>query len=719
MKKILFLIIASLLVTLSTTAQTLTITTKSGSKQYSASEITSSSPATFSSNGTWMTIGGYGFSVNDITKAVITTENVGYVKDTCPVCKGDTHCTTCHGSGKGCTTCNGTGKYCSSCNATGKDKDCNGSGKCPACRGTGQWCSLCGGTGVCDYCTNGNCNYCHGSGKITCSYCYGSGACQTCGGLGWYLHSNNTCSTCHGDKKCKKCHGDKKEDCSRCYGSGDCRQCYGSGKCSQCKGNPRCSKCNGSTNCLKCKGSGTCQTCNGKPQCSTCGGDGHCAKCKNHDGKCTKCTGNGYVWVDIILSDKSFNYSYRGESKFLSITINQSWKATCSANWVTLKDAEGKNSGKVTIVAEANPSDKSRSATVVISHGGKSEYVSITQDGSPSLKLSKNKVDFDAKPSYGKTITITCNRKWYASSDQDWLSVSPTYYDGDGDLTLKATSNPTMDIRYATVTVTSEGGTETIDVTQAAGEGTIDVSINRTNCVRDGDYLLLQIKATDRREWTVQRPSNASWLHLDTNYNTSQMISGKGDKNIMLYIDKSTDITARYCTLTITSGSYTKTITIIQDAAPMSLVDMIFKPFGFVNLDLQSASYNSAYNVLASLFDLTTYSDAIYVEVYKNILLTGISYRGLPLTSFSCSKGFSSGGPTFRYRFDVAKSVVSDITPYVRTIYNDFTNIGVKFSYYDYYNYYVYCAYYDNVNFDFYVYTYSDGYSIEIHVKYK
>ena len=58
MKKILFLIIASLLVTLSTTAQTLTITTKSGSKQYSASEITSSSPATFSSNGTWMTIGG-------------------------------------------------------------------------------------------------------------------------------------------------------------------------------------------------------------------------------------------------------------------------------------------------------------------------------------------------------------------------------------------------------------------------------------------------------------------------------------------------------------------------------------------------------------------------------------------------------------------------------------------------------------------------------------
>lgn len=660
MKKILFLIIASLLVTLSTTAQTLTITTKNGSKQYSASEITSSSPATFSSNGTWMTIGGYGFSVNDITKAVITTENVGYVKDTCPECKGDTHCTTCHGSGKGCTTCKGTGKYCS---------ECGGSGRCP------------------NNCAGGKCKNCLGTREQDCSLCYGHGTCPICWG-DYKLCPN--CSGCHGTNICKYCNGTRTEKCSECT-DGNCRVC---------------------------KGSYNCRKCGGKPQCSTCGGDGHCAKCKNHDGKCTKCTGNGYVWVDIILSDKSFNYSYRGESKYLSITINQSWKATCSANWVTLKDAEGKNSGKVTIVAEANPSDKSRTATVVISHGGKSEYVSITQEGYPSLKLSKNKVDFDATPSYGQTITITCNRKWYASSDKDWLTVSPTYYDGDGNLTLKATSNPTMDKRYATVTVTYEGGTETIDVTQAAGEGTIDVSINRTNCARDGDYLLLQIKATDRREWTVQRPSNASWLHLDTNYNTSQMISGKGDQNIILYIDKSTDITARYCSLTITSGSYTKTITIIQDAAPMSLVDMIFKPFGFVDLDLQSASYNSAYNVLSSLFNLTTYSDAIYVEVYKNISLTGISYRGLPLTSFSCGKGFS-GGPTFRYRFDVAKSVVSDITPYVRTIYNDFTNIGVKFSYQDYYNYYVYYAYYDNVDFDFYVYTYSDGYSIEIHVKYK
>ena len=680
MKKTLFLIITSLLVTLATTAQTLTITTNNGSKQYSASDITSSSPATFSNNGTRMTIDGDGYTVSDILKAVITTENVGHVKDTCPECKGDTHCTRCGGSGKGCTTCKGTGKYCSKCGTTGKHTDCEG-------------------TGTCKWCYYGECFSCEGSGKNRCSYCSGTGNCWMCGGAGTYL--GTLCTQCKGSTRCVKCNG-----------SGS------TGNCSYCSGSGRCNSCNGSNQCSGCRGTGKCNLCGGQPKCGTCGGDGHCAKCKNSDGKCTNCSGSGYVWVDIVLSDKSLDFSYLGESKYLNITINQSWKATCSANWVTIKDPEGKNSGKITISAEANPSDESRSATVIISYGSKNDYVNITQQGVPSLKLSKNKVDFEATPSYGQTITITCNRRWYALSDKDWLSVSPTYYDGDGNLTLTATSNPTMDERYATVTVSSECGTKTIDVTQAAGEGTIDVIINKTNCMRDGDYLSLQIKATDRREWSVVRSSNAEWLHLDTSYETSQMCSGKGDKDIILYIDKSTDITARYCLLTITSGSYTKTITITQDAAPMNLYDMISWPFGFVNLNLVDASYNSAYNTLASMFNLTTYSDAFYVEVYKNISLTGISYCGLPLSSFSCAQ-YYSGSPTFRYRFDIDKSVVPDISSYVKAIYNDFTNIGVKFKYQDYSNYYVYYAYYDNVNFDFYVYTYSDGYKIEIHVKYK
>lgn len=660
-KRYLLTAVIALLSVMATSAQTLTITTSSGSKQFSASDITSSSPATFTSNGTRMSISGNTYTVSDIISALVACENHGYVKETCSECGGDTHCTRCHGTGKGCTTCNGTGKYCS---------ECGGSGKCP------------------NNCAGGKCKNCLGSREQDCSLCYGHGTCPICWG-DYKLLPN--CSGCHGTNICKYCGGTRKEKCLECT-NGNCRVCNGTYKCKKCSG---------------------------QPQCGTCGGDGHCAKCKNSDGKCSNCTGLGYNWVDIILSDKSLDFSYLGESKSLSITLNQSWKATCSATWITLKDAEGKNSGKITITADANPLEDSRTATLIISYGGKNKYVSITQESTPTIKLSEKDLYLGAVYQRTKTISVDCNRNWRASSNWDWLSVSAENQNGGSYLKVTAEENPTMDARYATVTFYYADKKESVNITQAAGEGQFDFSIPTTSCIRDGGYLTLKVEASDRREWKVTRPADATWLHLDTSQNSSQTYNGKGNKTLRIYIDKSTEILARYCQLSIESGSYSKNLTITQDAAPMALYDMISRPFGFINVNLETATYNSVYDVLSKLFELTMYSNAFYVEVNKNVVLSGISYSGLPLSLFSCSKTFS-GGVIFRYRFDVDKSIVSNIDPYVKSIYKDFNNIGVtRFNRYDYYKYYVYSANYENVTFEFYVYTESTYYRIDISVEYK
>lgn len=388
---------------MATSAQTLTITTNSGSKQFSASDITSSSPATFSSNGTRMSISGNTYTVSDIISALVTCENQGYVKKTCPDCNGDTHCTTCHGTGIGCTVCNGTGKYCTKC---------GGSGKHDVCKGTGH----------CAYCYYGECSRCEGSGNNTCSSCSGSGNCWMCGGAGTYL--SNTCTSCKGKRYCTKCNG-------KGY----------TGRCTKCSGSGKCNSCNGSTSCSSCKGTGNCTSCNGRPSCYYCGGDGHCNKCKNSDGKCTKCSGKGYVWADIVLSDNSITLSHQGESKYVTVTINQSWKATCSASWITLKDAEGKNSGKITITADVNTSEDSRSATLVISYGSKSEYVSITQKGVP-VNLSISPDDFSIHRNGGEqTLRITSDTYWTVSTDATWLSLSKYSGNGNGEVVVTASAN--------------------------------------------------------------------------------------------------------------------------------------------------------------------------------------------------------------------------------------------------------------------------------------
>lgn len=402
-KRYLLTAVIALLSVMATTAQTLTITTNSGSKQFAASDITSSSPATFTSNGTRMSISGNTYTVSDIISALVACENQGYVKKTCPECDGDTHCTTCHGTGIGCTVCNGTGKYCTKC---------GGSGKHDVCQGTGR----------CAYCYYGECSRCEGSGNNTCPSCSGSGNCWLCGGAG--TSGTITCTACKGKRYCTKCDG-------KGY----------TGRCTKCSGSGKCNSCNGSTNCSSCKGTGNCTTCGGNPKCYICGGDGHCNKCKNSDGKCTKCSGKGYVWADIVLSDNSITLSHQGESKYVTVTINQSWKATCSASWITLKDAEGRNSGKITISADVNTSEDSRSATLIISYGSKSEYVSITQKGVP-VNLSISPDDFSIHRNGGEqTLRITSDTYWTVSTDATWLSLSKYSGNGNGEVVVTASAN--------------------------------------------------------------------------------------------------------------------------------------------------------------------------------------------------------------------------------------------------------------------------------------
>ena len=402
-KRYLLTAVIALLSVMATSAQTLTITTNSGSKQFAASDITSSSPATFTSNGTRMSISGNTYTVSDIISALVACENQGHVKKTCPDCNGDTHCPTCHGTGIGCTTCKGTGMYCTKC---------GGSGKHDVCQGTGR----------CAYCYYGECSRCEGSGNNTCPSCSGTGNCWLCGGAG--TSGTITCTACKGKRYCTKCNG-------KGY----------TGRCTKCSGSGKCNSCNGSTSCSSCKGTGNCTSCNGRPSCYYCGGDGHCNKCKNSDGKCTKCSGKGYVWADIVLSDNSITLSHQGESKYVTVTINQSWKATCSASWITLKDAEGKNSGKITITADVNTSEDSRSATLIISYGSKSEYVSITQKGVP-VNLSISPDDFSIHRNGGEqTLRITSDTYWTVSTDATWLSLSKYSGNGNGEVVVTASAN--------------------------------------------------------------------------------------------------------------------------------------------------------------------------------------------------------------------------------------------------------------------------------------
>lgn len=103
---------------------------------------------------------------------------------TCHKCNGrkEITCTNCHGSGEvDCSTCGGDGD-CNWCHGSGKENcSCINDDDCPWCHGRGYT--------DCSHCFNGNCRSCNGSGNQTCSTCHGSGniTCPTCSGEGELL----------------------------------------------------------------------------------------------------------------------------------------------------------------------------------------------------------------------------------------------------------------------------------------------------------------------------------------------------------------------------------------------------------------------------------------------------------------------------------------------------------------------------------------------------
>ena len=78
MKRILFSMIA-LVLAIAAGAQTLKITTNSGTKEYSASQVTESSPATFT-GGTTMTVGSDVFTISDITSMLVVSSSSSTVE---------------------------------------------------------------------------------------------------------------------------------------------------------------------------------------------------------------------------------------------------------------------------------------------------------------------------------------------------------------------------------------------------------------------------------------------------------------------------------------------------------------------------------------------------------------------------------------------------------------------------------------------------------------
>ncbi len=119
------------------------------------------------------------------------------------------------------------------------------------------------------------------------------------------------------------------------------------------------------------------------------------------------------------------------------------------------------------------------------------------------------------------TVSITGNATWTASSDQSWLSVSPTSGSGNNTLSFTVQANQTSSPRRATVTVSASGiNSQTITVIQARPPKTTNVTAGNLATVLTTDELnsindLTLTGTIDARDFKTMRDNMPLLARLD------------------------------------------------------------------------------------------------------------------------------------------------------------------------------------------------------------
>ena len=191
------------------------------------------------------------------------------------------------------------------------------------------------------------------------------------------------------------------------------------------------------------------------------------------------------------------------------------------------------------------------------------------------------------------TIHVEANCQWTISTADTWLSLSASGGEGNGDVTLTMTTNPSsLEKRQATVTLRSAGGiVMTISVRQERSAEQISLT-PQTLEFQAMDDAYQEVTVTSNSRWTVTgRPE---WLTLSTS-------EGTGNGSIQVSAATNTTNSVRTATLTLTcAAKRTATFTVSQEAGELPVVGSLL----LIDSNEEQATMTSS---LTSMFTITEY----------------------------------------------------------------------------------------------------------------
>ncbi|MEO8255891.1 MAG: BACON domain-containing carbohydrate-binding protein [Acidobacteriota bacterium] len=169
------------------------------------------------------------------------------------------------------------------------------------------------------------------------------------------------------------------------------------------------------------------------------------------------------------------------------------------------------------------------------------------------VTLPTRSVSIDADAADGQ-LTLGMNREcqWTATSDADWMGVSPPSGQGDSSLSYSVTANAAITARRAVIAINDQR----VELTQAGAPCRFSLSTTTASVDPRGGRLTVSVTAQAGCAWTAA--SQVSWITI---LEGASAQSGNGTRTLSV---DANGTTSRSGTVTIAN----QVVTISQDALP-------------------------------------------------------------------------------------------------------------------------------------------------------
>ena len=182
----------------------------------------------------------------------------------------------------------------------------------------------------------------------------------------------------------------------------------------------------------------------------------------------------------------------------------------------------------------------------------------------PALTVTPTAVNIDVAGG-AKTLAVSSNVAWTATSSQSWLKISPAAGEGEGAITVTAEANTGFEARTADVTVKTETLTQTAKITQIGLTPTITALPESIKATAEGGEF--NVDVVSNTAWTIMVPAPGDWCQ-------PSVASGSGNATVKFTVaanpkteDRTVDIT-----FTETTSNKTTKVSFLQEALSPKLV---------------------------------------------------------------------------------------------------------------------------------------------------